>query len=139
MSLSTGNLDKQADFVCRALGRFRLAVEQGYFAVVLPKLNIVAVNKLLRPFYRRIIVFAVQIYGPLDSAVHAEKVSAVIRHALCSQSATANLMVSSHFWHLNVRISKPGSPDSMLESFIGLRHLAHEKTPISATLNNGSF
>jgi hypothetical protein len=68
--MSAGNLDRQADFVCRALARTRLAVEQGYFAVVLPKLNIEAVHELCRPFYRRIIVFAVQ--GPLDSAVHAE-------------------------------------------------------------------
>jgi hypothetical protein len=38
----------------------------------------------------------------------------------------------------DVRTSKPGSVGSMLESLIGLPHLAHGKTPISATLNNGS-
>jgi hypothetical protein len=52
-------LDRQADFVCRALARFRLAVEPGYFALVLPKLNVVAINELLRPFNRRLIVPAV--------------------------------------------------------------------------------
>jgi hypothetical protein len=51
---------------------------------------------------------------------------------------TANLTVRLHFSHSNVPVSKPGSLDSMQESFIGLAHLAHGKTPISATLNSGS-
>ena len=42
----------------------------GYFALVLPKLDIVAVDELLRPFYRRIIVAAVvQLHGLLNAAV----------------------------------------------------------------------
>jgi hypothetical protein len=59
MSWSAGSRDKQAAFGCWALTRFRLTVERGYFALVLPKLNVVAINELLRPFNRRLIVPAV--------------------------------------------------------------------------------
>jgi hypothetical protein len=51
---------------------------------------------------------------------------------------TANFAVRLHLSQSKVRRSKPGSVGSMLESLIGLRHLAHGITPISAALNDGS-
>jgi hypothetical protein len=51
---------------------------------------------------------------------------------------TANFTLRLHFPHSNVRTSKPGSVGSIQESLIGLPHLVHGKTPISATLSNGS-
>jgi hypothetical protein len=51
--------------------------------VVLPKLNVMALDKLLGGFYRRVVVGAVEIKGVLKMAVAANDVRSIVRHAMC--------------------------------------------------------
>jgi hypothetical protein len=59
---------------------FWLAVKNRDLAVALPKLNVVAINKLLRLFRGLIVVDADQRNGFLKTAVLTDSVCAIFRH-----------------------------------------------------------
>src|ERR1700730_535357 len=76
--------------IVQAIGPlFRLVIEFGYLAIVLPKFNVVAVNKLLCLFPSFAIVSAVERNKVLEMAVPADDVNSILRHMRSPDQAGA--------------------------------------------------
>jgi hypothetical protein len=80
--------------LCKLELDFWLVIELGYLSVALPKLNVVAVYKLLRLFLGLCVIGAVQVNRTVKMAIRSDDINAIIRHGaapLLGGSATLSV------------------------------------------------
>ena len=80
ISWSAGIWDKPADFVCGPSAGFRHVAEQVYFAVALPKLDIVAVHQLLGGLLSGFIVRTDKFDCPEQVPIYPNGVRSIFSH-----------------------------------------------------------
>ena len=80
--------------MCKLELDFWLVIEPDYLSVALPKLNVMAVHKLLCFFLGLCIIGAVEMNRTVKMAVRSDHVSAIVRHGaapLLGGSATLSV------------------------------------------------